>query len=525
VAKKTLLIVDSDLKTLRMLEISLRKAGFSVTTSQEPDDAWNLVKLAPPNLILTDTRFGGDETGFDFVKRLKGQPEMNDIPVMFLSSDKSLEKKVKGLELGVEDYLTKPIYLKEVITRVRVLLDKREKEGLEQKGRSATFSGVLGEMGLVDIIQTVEIGRKSGTLHIKTKRKDGRIFFTEGRVVNATTSVLTGERAFYRMLVWNEGTFSMDFGSHDQQSEIMDSTQGLLMEGMRRVDEWGRLLEQLPPLEAVFEINYDELSDRLAEIPDDVNSLLRLFDGVRSLIDVVDQSGFGDLEALEVASKLFFEGLIFEVSTRPSLTESERAAQSAPIEAWLDDGDDDFDLGPASSAKLPSSGHPAFDMGKAPESLSRAVGLQDEPDAAIRERNLSAHMPRRNSAASALDLDDGMPDELGGELDDELGRELEESVQVDEDVMGAMHSDFDAHSPSLDSGESDEPDELLTQTAQPLEDPSAELAHLVSDSDADRFFDGAPMKPAEERIQGGGGAPQNDSAAHCHPFDPQKVAG
>ncbi|MEO1172609.1 MAG: tetratricopeptide repeat protein, partial [Myxococcota bacterium] len=88
------------------------------------------------------------------------------------------------------------------------------------------------------------------------------------------------------------------------------------MEGMRRLDEWGRLLEQLPALETRFAVDHHELAERLAEIPDEVNGILKLFDGKRSLLDVVEDSEFGDLEAMNIISKLYFEGLIFDVSTR-----------------------------------------------------------------------------------------------------------------------------------------------------------------------------------------------------------------
>ena len=82
------------------------------------------------------------------------------------------------------------------------------------------------------------------------------------------------------------------------------------MEGMRRVDEWGRLCEQLPPLSTPFEIDHKQLLERLNEIPDELNGILRLFDGKRSLADVVDDSPFEDLSTLSTITKLYFEGLL-----------------------------------------------------------------------------------------------------------------------------------------------------------------------------------------------------------------------
>jgi hypothetical protein len=82
------------------------------------------------------------------------------------------------------------------------------------------------------------------------------------------------------------------------------------MEGMRRLDEWGRVLEQLPPLGTVFDVDHEQLVERLNEVPDELNAILRLFDGRRSLLDVVDESPFEDLSTLSTISKLFFEGLL-----------------------------------------------------------------------------------------------------------------------------------------------------------------------------------------------------------------------
>ncbi|HEY5956940.1 MAG TPA: hypothetical protein VIV60_10325, partial [Polyangiaceae bacterium] len=91
---------------------------------------------------------------------------------------------------------------------------------------------------------------------------------------------------------------------------IPTSTQGLLMEGMRRVDEWGRMLEQLPPLATIFDVDHQQLLERLGEIPDELNGILRLFDGGRTLADVVDDSPFEDLSTLSNISKLYFEGIL-----------------------------------------------------------------------------------------------------------------------------------------------------------------------------------------------------------------------
>ncbi|MCU0676147.1 MAG: DUF4388 domain-containing protein [Myxococcota bacterium] len=338
-AKRNLLLVDADSRSLRVLEVSLRKAGYSVTSCASAEEALEFVELARPDLILSDTVLG-ELDGFGFVERLRERKDLADVPLMFLSSDGSVESKVRGLELGVEDYLAKPIYIKEIITRVNLVLQRFERQGLERRSLTKTrFSGSLSEMGLVDLLQTIDISRKSGVLHLSHGDKRGAVFFDEGSLAHAELGALRGEHAVYRFLVWNDGHFDLEFRPvRIGERTIQTSTQGLLMEGMRRVDEWGRMLEQLPPLDRIFEVDDASLVERLAEIPDELNDLLRLFDGQRSLMQVVDDRSTDDLATLESITKLYFEGLIVDSGRAREDDESfeEEALLPAPGRANAD---------------------------------------------------------------------------------------------------------------------------------------------------------------------------------------------
>jgi CheY-like chemotaxis protein len=339
-AKQHLLLVDGDPKSLRVMEVSLKKAGFSVTTAVNGRDALEKCEISPPDLILSDTKMP-EMDGFELCRRLKTDDRYRGTPFIFLTGQKSVEYKVKGLELGVEDYLTKPIYIKEIVTRVKILLQKKEKERLEKKDLKASFAGSLSDMGVVDLVQTLEMGKKSGALHVKNRKGvEAVCYFRDGRILDCELSgKLTGENAFYRLLNWQEGEFAIEFKPIEREERIPVSTQGLLMEGMRRIDEWGRIVEQLPALDRIFEIDYPLLADRLAEIPDDVNALLRLFDGRRTLEQVIEEADYDDLAAAGVISKLFFEGIIKETSPAPveepaqpgpALGAAERSSAQAP---------------------------------------------------------------------------------------------------------------------------------------------------------------------------------------------------
>ena len=223
-AKKQLLLVDADPRSVRVLEVSLKKSGYSVTTASDGADALAKIDFSAPDLILSDTRLPRLD-GYELVRRMKDRPEHAHIPVVFLTSQKSIEDKIRGLELGVEDYLTKPIFVRELIARVNLLLARRTQERMATAmpmSRRTRLSGSLEDMGVVDLLQTFEISRKTGVGKIGNGRREARIYFRDGKVVDAELGRLRGEEAVYRALIWTAGTFEVEFSPIDREASIDD---------------------------------------------------------------------------------------------------------------------------------------------------------------------------------------------------------------------------------------------------------------------------------------------------------------
>lgn len=316
VVKKNVLLVDADSKTLRMLDIGLRQAGFAVTLANSVDEAESKAALLEPDIVITDTQLPGGRPGLELIRTLRQQPTSASVPILVISSETDRTQRARTIEAGADEFLTKPLYLREVLLRVRALLERRGNEALEKWQQAAAFRGVLGELGLFDLTQTVEIGRKTGRLTLENRDQRGEVFFRDGKVVHARQGRLFGEHAFYRLLTWKEGAFCMALGPHQQPDGIVLSTQGLLLEGMRRLDEWARLTECLPPVEHAFDLHYEHFASRLPDVPEELNPLLKLFDGSRSLLDIIDESDFGDLEALEICARLYRDDLMYDVQQR-----------------------------------------------------------------------------------------------------------------------------------------------------------------------------------------------------------------
>jgi DNA-binding response OmpR family regulator len=316
VTKQNLLVVDADPRSLRVLEVSLRNAGYNVAGCPSVGKALGILHANKPDLILSDTTFS-DLNGFEFVEQLRQNSEWSEIPFMFLSSDGSIESKIRGLELGVQDYLTKPIYIREVVARVGIELARQARAGLAHKSSDARtrFSGSLSEMSVVDLLQTIDVSRKSGVLTlVSSDAQEGMISFDSGAVINATVEDLVGEDAVYRHLLWRDGTFDLEFRRVSlSERTVHRTTQALLMEGMRRLDEWSRLSELLPSFDTVLEVDAEMLRERLRDMPDEQNQMVRLIDGKQSVGQLLRAHGGDHVEALRKVVDLYFEGMVREV--------------------------------------------------------------------------------------------------------------------------------------------------------------------------------------------------------------------
>jgi DNA-binding response OmpR family regulator len=313
VAKQTLLLVDADARSVRLLEVNLRKAGYSVTTAVDGQDALEKLELSVPALVLADTHLPKID-GYGLVRRMRDRPEWAAIPVIFVSAQRSIEDRIRGLELGVDDHLAKPVFVRELLSRVELVLARQTQESFATQRRHSEgrtqFSGSTADITVVDLLQTFEVSRKSGVVHLTRREQTAAVYFRDGKVIDAELGGLRGEDAIYRALIWSEASFQVEFCEVTGEDVVGTPTQGILMEGMRRLDEWERLIEQLPPLNVVCDIDSASLAERLNEIPDELNAVFRLFDGQRTLFEIIEASPFEDTSTLETISKLYFEGLI-----------------------------------------------------------------------------------------------------------------------------------------------------------------------------------------------------------------------
>lgn len=119
--KDKILIVEDEGAIRDMLGYALMKAGFLCEEAADTQAARSTLKAGRPDLILLDWMLPG-MSGIDYARRLKSAPETRDIPIIMLTAKGEEADKVRGLETGADDYITKPFSTRDLIARVRAVL-------------------------------------------------------------------------------------------------------------------------------------------------------------------------------------------------------------------------------------------------------------------------------------------------------------------------------------------------------------------------------------------------------------------
>jgi CheY-like chemotaxis protein len=230
-----LLLVDDNPMILGMLQHAL--APFArVVASGDAADALLKAVDDPPELVVCDYRMPGMD-GRQLVEKLKSRPATANFSAILLASRSDIDERLSPQD-AADDYIAKPFFLKEATRRIKRTVDRI---ALEKMAKTAPSDGVvrgnLSQMNVIDLMQSLEMGRKSCQLKLNNEGEKCEVFFAEGQVKHATYGSLVGDEAVFKVLRWTGGNFELNFEGKTDQETTKLNTQGLLMEGLRLLDE------------------------------------------------------------------------------------------------------------------------------------------------------------------------------------------------------------------------------------------------------------------------------------------------
>ncbi len=174
--------------------------------------------------------------------------------------------------------------------------------------------GELSQLALADLLQLFQVSRRTGVVELaqdlgRGRRREGRVVLREGQVVAASVGAIRGEKALYRMLAWDRGSFGFRPQAVDVEEEIRTPTRALLREGLRQLREWEQVAVELPALgaRAGLRIPRSALPSVIHPLTQEV--LLALEHGSR-VADVVDRCSFPDYQVLRTLHTLVERGMV-----------------------------------------------------------------------------------------------------------------------------------------------------------------------------------------------------------------------
>ena len=309
--RRHIIIVDKDRNNQQVLRNNFVEAGFEVDLAIDDHNAINKINSIPFDALITELTSPGID-GYGLLEAVKKSKLNSKTPVIFLTTKNDVWNRVKSLQQGARDYIIKPIHVKELVARIRMVLNRIERKSEEEQIFKKKFSGKLEDISVFDLIKVFGLEKKTGILSLfRENGQTGQIFFEKGNVINAGTLLLNAEEAIYKMMTWRKGFFSMHFCEIDVLDEINTSNLAILLQGAMRMEQSEELQRHLPPLTAVVATtpNFKKITAK-QELKTELQQFLELFDGQRTLGEIIDHSKSDELETLKRIRKLFDMGFL-----------------------------------------------------------------------------------------------------------------------------------------------------------------------------------------------------------------------
>lgn len=164
-----ILVIDDDLSVNELVKINLELAGYTVISATDGITGFAAAKQEQPDLIVLDVMMP-DVDGYTVAKRIRENPQIKDTPIIMLTALGMLNDKVKGFDIGVDDYLVKPFETEELKVRVRALLKRTEK--------------IPESLATKEILQTGDITLLPETYSVKIKENIVKVTPIEFDIIN-----------------------------------------------------------------------------------------------------------------------------------------------------------------------------------------------------------------------------------------------------------------------------------------------------------------------------------------------------
>ncbi|MBN1548443.1 MAG: response regulator [Syntrophaceae bacterium] len=149
-AQRTLLVADDEKDIVDLVTYNLTREGFNVLAAADGMESLKIIRKNHPDIVILDWMMP-EMDGLEVCRRLRQDPETRRIPVIMLTAKSDTVDKILGLEMGADDYVTKPFHIRELIARIHALLRRYDTAPQEDIPRILTYGGIRMDLRSYEI--------------------------------------------------------------------------------------------------------------------------------------------------------------------------------------------------------------------------------------------------------------------------------------------------------------------------------------------------------------------------------------
>lgn len=317
------LIVDADANGLESLVYGFQAADWRITACPTPETASLLLKASGAEIVVLVWR-GQQEKLSPLVQHLRDKEPGRPLPILVLGARdlRPVIKQTRGADL-----LPLPAWVRDVLTAAALLIEVGG-AGNAASEEPAVHVDLCPGIAL-SLLRTMSEMGLSGQLRFERKGRQTDVSFHDGTLLLAQATQLDALAAVQRLLIWDSGTATVRLRELPRRGQGHVGARTFTDELDRFQRDLAHTLKDLGPLTSTYACDDERLRQSAADVPAEVTPVVRLFDGQRSLSDVLDESPFRVLDSVGVISRL--AGLA--ILRRP---DSAAAAETKPATAELE---------------------------------------------------------------------------------------------------------------------------------------------------------------------------------------------
>jgi DNA-binding response OmpR family regulator len=281
---------------------------FSIETCSSGQEAFSFLDEQFVHIIYISNKLSDMDAG-QFINRKQQNLKIELIPIIVLSEEPDYKVRIEQMVEGADDYILLPFDSQELKTKARIMLREAFNISSYSQKTAKGFSGNLNEMNLLDLLQTLELGRKSGVIHLERSDDEAFVYVRDGMVFDAEQNSKYGEETFFHLFTWTEGRFQVEFKPMDRERKIQLSSQELTVRGMKILEDWLTIRSEFQTLEMVPQFQRDV---QISKLKEDWQKIIPLIDGSNSLRQILEKSPIAETETLTIIRDLQLQDYIQE---------------------------------------------------------------------------------------------------------------------------------------------------------------------------------------------------------------------